>query len=93
MQGREGANVSDPQVAGKPHRFARSDLAYLEYPAGGAVFSAGAICWCACLSAHAYSNNVARITENVLRRFAGTPEGVSPSDPVPDTLPCRRLAQ
>jgi N,N-dimethylformamidase len=93
MQGREGANVSDPQVAGKPHRFARSDLAYLEYPAGGAVFSAGAICWCACLSAHAYSNNVARITENVLRRFAGTPEGVSPSDSVPDTLPCRRVAQ
>lgn len=82
MQGREGAKVGDPQLPGKPHRFARSDLAYLEYPGGGAVFSAGAICWCACLSAHGYDNTVARVTENVLRRFASTPNGVSPSDPV-----------
>ena len=89
-QGREGANVSDPQIPGKPHRFARSDLAYLEYPDGGGVFSAGAICWCACLSAHDYDNTVARITENVLRRFADTPKGVSPNDPVPNTLPSTR---
>jgi N,N-dimethylformamidase len=84
MQGRGGASVGDPQIPGQPHRYARSDLAYLEYPAGGAVFSAGAICWCACLSAYGYDNNVSRITSNVLRRFADTPKGVSPSDPLPN---------
>jgi N,N-dimethylformamidase len=70
MQGRDGASVRDPQVPGRPHRFSRSDIAYLEYPNGGAVFSAGAICWRAGLSAYGYANSVARVTENVLRRFA-----------------------
>jgi len=70
MQGRDGASVRDPQVPGRPHRFSRSDLAYLEYPNGGAVFSAGAICWRASLSALDYDNTVSRVTENVLRRFA-----------------------
>lgn len=80
-QGRDGATVGDRQVPGQPHRFARSDLSYLEYPRGGAVFSAGAISWRACLSALGYDNSVSRVTENVLRRFADTPAGVSPSDP------------
>ncbi len=70
MQGRDGASVRDPQVPGRPHRFSRSDLAYLEYPNGGAVFSAGAISWRASLSAYSYGNTVSRVTENVLRRFA-----------------------
>ena len=70
MQGRDGAGVRDRQVPGHPHRFSRSDLAYLEYPNGGAVFSAGAICWRASLSALDYGNTVSRVTENVLRRFA-----------------------
>ncbi|MBP1782056.1 N,N-dimethylformamidase [Micromonospora sp. HB375] len=88
VQGRDGASTADPQVPGRPHRFARSDMAYLEYPAGGAVFAAGAICWRACLSAHGYDNSVSRVTENVLRRFAETPRGDSPSDPVdPTTTP------
>jgi N,N-dimethylformamidase len=68
-------------LPGRPHRFVRSDIAYLEYPRGGAVFSAGAISWRSCLSAYGYSNSVSRVTENVLRRFADTPKGVSPSDP------------
>jgi N,N-dimethylformamidase len=69
-QGRDGANVGDPQVPGRPHRFARADMAYLEYPNGGAVFSAGSICWRGSLSAHDYGGTVSRVTENVLRRFA-----------------------
>jgi len=69
-QGRDGAHTGDPQVPGKPHRFARADMAYLEYPNGGAVFSAGSICWRGALSAHDYDNTVSRVTENVLRRFA-----------------------
>ena len=46
------------------------DLAYLEYPNGGAVFSAGAICWRGALSGYNYENTVSQVTENVLRRFA-----------------------
>jgi N,N-dimethylformamidase len=79
-QGRDGHLVDEPQLPGRPHRFIRSDLAYLEYPNGGAVFSAGAISWCSCLSAFGYDNSVARVTANVLDRFAGTPHGSSPSD-------------
>ncbi len=70
QQGRDGHGVRDPQVPGVPHRFARADMAYLEYPNGGAVFSAGAICWRASLSANDYDGTVSRVTENVLRQFA-----------------------
>src|SRR4029453_18217358 len=71
MQGRDGAHTGDPQVPGEPHRFARADMAYLEYPNGGAVFSAGSICWRGSLSANDYGGTVSRGTENGLRRFAG----------------------
>lgn len=47
----------------------RADMAYFETPNGGAVFSAGAICWFGSLSHNHYHNNVSRITENVVRRF------------------------
>jgi N,N-dimethylformamidase len=70
MQGRDGHGVRDPHVPGEPHRFARADIAYLEYPNGGAVFSAGSICWRGSLSANDYAGTVSRVTENVLRRFA-----------------------
>ena len=70
QQGRDGAHVGDPQVPGEPHRFARADMAYLEYPNGGAVFSAGSICWRGSLSANDYGGTVSRVTENVVRRFA-----------------------
>jgi N,N-dimethylformamidase len=70
LQGRDGARVGDPQVPEQAHRFARADMAYLEYPNGGAVFSAGSICWRGCLSANDYDGTVSRLTENVLRRFA-----------------------
>ena len=72
--GRDGVRPDDPQVAGRPHRFVRADMAYLEYPNGGAVFSAGAICWRGALSWNGYDNNVSRITENVLRAFASQPK-------------------
>ncbi len=47
----------------------RADLAYLEYPASGAVFSVGSIGWTGSLSFNGYNNNVSRITLNVLREF------------------------
>jgi N,N-dimethylformamidase len=46
-----------------------ANLAYLEYPNGGAVFATGSIAWSGSLSYDNYTNNVSRITENVLRRF------------------------
>lgn len=52
------------------HQKVSSDLVYFECPNGGAVFSAGSIAWFGSLSYHGYNNNVSKITENVLRRFA-----------------------
>ncbi len=48
----------------------RSDIVYFEGPQGGAVFSVGSISWCGSLSYNEYDNNVSRLTDNVLRRFA-----------------------
>lgn len=48
----------------------RADLAYLEYPNGGAVFSVGSIGWSGSLSFNGYDNSVSRITQNVLSKFA-----------------------
>ena len=70
---------------GSDNPLVRADMAYLEYPKGGAVFSSSAIAWCGSLSFNNYNNNVSRVTENVLRRFvsdeplpppAGRPTGV-----------------
>jgi N,N-dimethylformamidase len=47
----------------------RADIVYFETPNDGTVFSAGAITWFGGLSHNNYTNNVSRITENVLRRF------------------------
>ena len=53
--------IESPQV--------RADMVFFETPAGGAVFSTGSIGWAASLAHAGYSNEVARITANVLRRF------------------------
>jgi N,N-dimethylformamidase len=46
-----------------------SDVIFFETSSGGAVFSAGSMAWVGSLSSDGYNNDVARITENVLRRF------------------------
>ncbi|MEA3191654.1 MAG: hypothetical protein QOD77_2293, partial [Thermoplasmata archaeon] len=46
-----------------------ADLVFFETGGGGAVFSVGSIAWCGGLSHNGYDNDVAHITENVLRRF------------------------
>lgn len=48
---------------------ARADMVFFETPAGGAVFSVSSITWTGSLSHRGGDNEVARITENVLRRF------------------------
>ncbi len=48
----------------------RADMVYFEYPNNGAVWTSASIAWSGSLSYDNYDNNVSRITENVLRRFA-----------------------
>jgi hypothetical protein len=85
IPGRDGKRPTDPQVPGTTHPFVRSDMTYLEYPNGGAVFSVGSIAWRGCISAYDYANTVSQVTENVLRRFADTPKGKSTADPSDET--------
>jgi N,N-dimethylformamidase len=53
-----------------PEKLIRADMVYFETPNGGAVFSVGSITFCGSLSHNGYRNNVSRVVDNVLRRFA-----------------------
>ena len=66
----EEVNTSDSRQGGTVNKLVHADLAYLEYPNGGAVFSTGSIAWCASLSYNNYTNGVSRVTDNVLKRFS-----------------------
>ena len=66
----EEVNTSDSRQGGTENVLVHADMAYLEYPNGGAVFSTSSIAWSGSLSYNDYDNDVSRITENVLRRFA-----------------------
>jgi N,N-dimethylformamidase len=46
-----------------------ADLAYVEHPSGGRVFSVSSCNWLGSLSHAGYDNNVSRVTGNVLRGF------------------------
>jgi N,N-dimethylformamidase len=65
----EEVNTSNSRQGGTVNNLVHAHLAFLEYPNGGAVFSTGSISWAGALSYNNYTNNVSRITENVLRRF------------------------
>ncbi|KIW73387.1 hypothetical protein PV04_01514 [Phialophora macrospora] len=54
---------------GTQTREIRSDLVYYETDSGGAVFSVGSINWYCSLGWDDYANNVAKLTENVIREF------------------------
>lgn len=56
----------------------RADMTFFECPNGGAVFSTGSIAYAASLSHNNFDNNIARLTANVVRRFA---------DPKPFDMP------
>ncbi|MEA2523388.1 MAG: hypothetical protein QOF73_615, partial [Thermomicrobiales bacterium] len=66
--------MADSRQGGMTNPRVRSDIVYVDYPNGGAVFSVGSIAWCGALSANGYDNPVARVTGNVLRRFAADGE-------------------
>jgi N,N-dimethylformamidase len=62
--------VNTPNLTGSQSDLVRADMVFYEMPGGGAVFSTSSIAWMGSLSHNGYDNNVSRLTENVLRRFA-----------------------
>ncbi len=70
--------VTVPGQGGTESPKVRADMVFFETPNGGAVFSVGSINWVCSLAWNHFDNNVARVTENVLRRFV---------DPRPFELP------
>ena len=79
----EEVNTSDSRQGGTENVLVKADMAYLEYPNGGAVFSTSSIAWSGSLSHNGYDNDVSRITENVLRRFADDEPIPWPAGPPP----------
>jgi N,N-dimethylformamidase len=59
-----------PGLDGTNDFMVRADLVYFTTQNGGAVFSTSSIAWCGSLSHNGYDNNVSRMMENVLVRFA-----------------------
>jgi N,N-dimethylformamidase len=74
----EDAEVMIPNVTGSTNARVRSDVVYLPYKGGGAVFSAGSCSWCGSLSHNSYDNDIYRITSNVLSAFLSA-RGVPPA--------------
>lgn len=70
LDGQHGGDV-DPEV--------HSDVVHFTTPGGGAVFAAGSIAFSGALLENGAKNGISRMTENVVRRFAGldTTEGSS----------------
>jgi len=62
--------VQNPQI--------RADMVFFEAPNGGAVFSTGSIAYAGSLGHNGFDNAIAKLTWNVLRRFA---------DPKPFVIP------
>lgn len=60
------------------NRDVHADMVFFETPNGGAVWSSGSIAYAGSLSWNGYDNNIARLTTNVLVRFA---------DPTPFEMP------
>lgn len=64
-----------------PDPMVRADMVFFESTAGGAVFSVGSIAWFGALARNGYDNDVARITTNVLERFAAPDPFPAPPAP------------
>ena len=60
---------SMPNNSGTQNDRIRADMTYFEASNGGGVFSTSSIAWCGSLAHNDYSNNVSRITDNVVKRF------------------------
>ena len=62
--------IATPEIFASSNPLIRADLVFYETPNGGAVFAFSSIAWCGSLSHNKYKNNVSRLTDNVLKRFA-----------------------
>ena len=62
--------INHPGMSGNDHPLVRADMVFFETPNGGAVFSTGSIAYGASLPWNGYKNNIAKLTTNVLKRFA-----------------------
>jgi N,N-dimethylformamidase len=71
--------LSDSLQGGTVNPLVRADMVFFETPKGGAVFSTSSISWFGALAYNNFDNTVARVTENVLRRF----ESDQPFAPAP----------
>jgi N,N-dimethylformamidase len=65
----EDLDVTIPNVDGTSNDRVRSDVVYMPYEGGGAVFSVGSCSWAGSLSHNGYDNDIARITGNVIDGF------------------------
>ena len=65
----EQINVMRPNVTAPDNDAVHADIVFYETPNGGAVFAVGSIGWQGSLSHEGYANNVAKLTDNVARRF------------------------
>lgn len=65
----EEVAMNSPYDGGSQNPNVYSDMLFYETPHNGAVFSAPSMSWTSALSFNNYDNNVARITENVVRSF------------------------
>ena len=74
----EDVPIMVPGQGGTESPKVRADMVFFETPEGGAVFSVGSVNWLSSLAWNRFDNNVARVNENVLRRFL---------DPRPFELP------
>jgi N,N-dimethylformamidase len=74
----ESVLVAHGATDGPQNPAIRADMVFFECPGGGAVFSTGSIAYPGSLPFKGCDNNVARLTTNVLRRFA---------DPAPFPMP------
>jgi N,N-dimethylformamidase len=78
QQVNEDVLVAWPGADGPQNAGVGADMNFFETEAGGAVFSAGSIDYPSGLSHNRYDNDLARLTTNVLKRFA---------DPAPFEMP------
>jgi N,N-dimethylformamidase len=58
-----------PNMEGSKNPGVRADVALVTHPGGGRVFSASSICWAGSLGTNSYSNDIAQLSTNVIRRF------------------------
>lgn len=65
----EDVLMTTDHLGGDENNKVRSDITLIETGAGGGVFSVGSITWAGAMAFNEFDNDVARMTDNVLRRF------------------------